>query len=113
MPMIEAKLTRAMSEAEKEELKADFGKLIENLGKTESYLMVNIQDSQDLWFGGRKLEDGAYVSVSLLGDAGSALYNKMTAAVCDVLASKYGIPGQNTYVTYHPVSDWGWNGRNF
>ena len=24
-----------------------------------------------------------------------------------------GISGSSVYVTYHPVTDWGWNGSNF
>ena len=30
-----------------------------------------------------------------------------------ILAEHLGLPPKSVYVTYHPVSDWGWNGRNF
>ncbi len=33
--------------------------------------------------------------------------------VCGILSEHLGIPPKAVYVTYHPVSDWGWNGRNF
>ena len=113
MPMIDAKMSLSLSDQQKEELKSEFGKLIETLNKPESYLMVGIEDSADLWFGGKKLEKGAYIAVSLLGNAPSDLYEKMTGKICEMLESKYGIPGAAVYVTYHPVADWGWNGRNF
>ena len=29
------------------------------------------------------------------------------------LTEELGIPGNAVYVTYHGVSDWGWNGQNF
>jgi len=37
----------------------------------------------------------------------------LTGRICALLNDKLGIPGNAVYVTYHPVSDWGWNGRNF
>ena len=113
MPMMDAKLTLKMTDRQKEELKTEFGKLIATLNNPESYLMVGIEDGYDLWFGGKKLDRGAYVAVSLLGSAPQELYEKLTGQICDLLSRKFEIPGNAVYVTYHPVADWGWNGKNF
>ena len=113
MPMIDSKLTMKITDQRKEELKTEFGKLIATLNKPESYLMVGIEDGYDLWFGGKKLDKGAYVAVSLLGNAPQELYEKLTGQICDLLSRKFEIPGNAVYVTYHPVTDWGWNGKNF
>ena len=113
MPYIDSKITVRLTERKKEEIKSALGKLIATLGKSEDYLMVGIEDSYDLWFGGNKLEKGAYVAVSLLGDAPKEKYEKLTGQICDLLARELDIPGNAVYVTYHPVSDWGWNGSNF
>ncbi len=113
MPFIDSKLTVSVDEAVKEELKAELGKLITTLNKSETYLMVGIDDNYDLWLGGNKLEKGAYVSVSLYGNAPREAYDKLTEQICDLFSKKLDIPGDAVYVTYHPVSDWGWNGRNF
>ena len=113
MPFIDSKVTMKISDQQKEEIKAELGRLITTLNKSETYLMVGIEDSYDLWFGGKKLDKGAYVAVSLLGDAPKELYEKLTGQICDLLSDRLGIPGTAVYVTYHPVSDWGWNGRNF
>ena len=113
MPMIDSRFTVKMTDQQKEEIKADFGRLIATLNKPEDYLMVGIQDSCDLWFGGRKLDKGAYVAVSLLGNAPRDAYERLTGQICELLDTKLGIPGSAVYVTYHPVSDWGWNGSNF
>ena len=37
----------------------------------------------------------------------------MTGKICAILEDQLGIPGNGVYVTYHPVTDWGWNGSNF
>ncbi|MBE5912417.1 phenylpyruvate tautomerase MIF-related protein [Pseudobutyrivibrio sp.] len=113
MPFIDSKITVPVNAELKEELKSEMGKLISTLGKSETYLMVGIEDAYDLWLGGKKLEKGAYVSVSLYGNAPSDSYDKLTGQICNLFADKLGIPGDAVYVTYHPVADWGWNGRNF
>ena len=113
MPFIDSKVTLKISMQQKEEIKSEFGKLIETLNKSETYLMVHIEDACDLWLGGEKLEKGAYVAVSLYGDAPKELYDRMTGRICELMKRKLGIPGNAVYVTYHPVGDWGWNGKNF
>jgi len=37
----------------------------------------------------------------------------MTAQICEIYERELGIPGNAVYVTYHPITDWGWNGHNF
>lgn len=113
MPFIDSKITMPMEAGKKEEIKRELGKLITTLHKSENYLMVGIEDNYDLWLGGKKLEKGAYVSVSLFGNAPRDAYDKLTGQICDLYAEKLDIPGSNVYVTYHPVNDWGWNGSNF
>ena len=113
MPFIDSKISTKVNDTLKEEIKTELGQLISTLGKPESYLMVGIDDDYDLWFAGEKLEKGAYVSVSLFGNASRDVYDKFTGQICDLFNEKLGIPGNQVYVTYHPVNDWGWNGSNF
>lgn len=113
MPFIDAKLTVPVTPDQKESLKAAFGQAITALHKTETYLMVGIEDNRDLWLGGRKLDRGAYLAVSLFGQAAPADYDAMTRQLCNILQQQLGIPGSAVYVTYHPLSHWGWNGSNF
>ena len=75
--------------------------------------MVGFEDNYDLYMGAKQLEKGAYVSVSLFGNASKSAYEKMTATICDLYERELGIPGSAVYVTYHGVNDWGWNGSNF
>ena len=113
MPFIDSRITVPVSREKKEEIKAKLGQAIGALHKTENYLMVGIESDYDLWMAGKKLEKGAYVAVSLYGSASPEDYDRMTGKICDILWEELGIPGTSVYVTYHPVPDWGWNGRNF
>lgn len=113
MPFINSKITVPVTPEKKEKIKSELGKAITTLHKSETYLMVGIEDNYDLWMAGSKLDKGAYVSVSLFGNASGTDYEKMTEQICGLYERELGIPGNAVYVTYHPISDWGWNGRNF
>lgn len=113
MPMIEAKVTGSLSEEKRDVLKAGLGKAIALMNKPESYLMINLSDRQDLYFGGKKLDKGAYVEIKVLGNVDSAASSKMTAKVCELLEKELGIPGSGVYVSYFGTSNWGWQGSNF
>lgn len=113
MPFIDLKITEKITDEKKESLKRALGEKIYIMHKPESYLMVGIADGYDLYFAGKKLDKGAYVSVSLFGEAKSSDCKSMTAAVCSLLKEELGIDAASVYVTYHDVENWGWNGRNF
>ena len=113
MPFIDSKITLPVSGEKKEILKTEMGKAVSLLGKPESFLMVGFEDNYDLYMGGKKLDRGAYVSVSLFGNASGSAYEAMTARICELYEKELGIPGNAVYVTYHGVNDWGWNGSNF
>ncbi|MBQ2080916.1 MAG: hypothetical protein II461_04055 [Treponema sp.] len=113
MPFINSKLTVKVDDAKRNSLKSEFGKAISNLGKPESYLMINIEDGCDLYLGGKKLDKGAYVSVQVFGRLAAPQTEKMTGAICDILKNELDIPGDAVYVTYQGIENWGWNGGNF
>lgn len=113
MPFIDSKISVKLTEEKKDSIKTQLGQAISIINKPESFLMVGIEDEYDLYMAGKKLDKGAYVQVSLLGQASSAAYDKMTAKICEIYQKELDIPGSNVYVTYHGINDWGWNGRNF
>ena len=113
MPFIDNKLTVKLTAEKKEKIKQKLGRAVSLLRKSETYLMVGFQEEYDLYLGGKKLEKGAYVEVSLYGSASSSDYSKMTGVICSILSEEAGIPAECVYVTYHGLEDWGWNGSNF
>lgn len=113
MPFIDSKITVPVSEEKREAIKGELGAAISIVGKPESFLMLGFEDNYDLYMGGKKLDKGAFVAVSLFGNASSQAYEKMTAEICRIYEEQLGIPGNAVYITYTGVNDWGWNGRNF
>lgn len=113
MPFIDSKITLSVPRNKRDIINAELGKAMSILNKPESFLMVGYEDNYDLYMGGKKLDKGAYVAVSLFGNGSKVAYEEMTATICDLYEKELGIPQDAVYVTYHGVNDWGWNGKNF
>ncbi|MBQ8706528.1 MAG: hypothetical protein IJ523_00380 [Succinivibrionaceae bacterium] len=114
MPFINAKLTVDLSDEQKEKVQSALTDAVGAcFGKPKQYVMTTISGSSDLWMGGKKLEKGAFVDISLLGSVSRSASSQATAKICQILESELGIPGSGVYVAYHPVENWGWNGSNF
>ncbi len=113
MPYIEAKLSIKLDEAQKNELQTKLAEVVSvSFSKPKTYIMTNIEDEKSLYMAEKKLDKGAYISVSLVGSASRPACQNLTKSICDIL-SGYGINGSSVYVTYHPVDLWGWNGSMF
>lgn len=113
MPMIDSKVTVSLPQEKKDVLKAELGKAVSVMGKTENYLMLGFEDNYDLYFGGKKLDKGAFVSVNVLGEVDSEGSKRMSAKICEIFEKELGIPGDKIYITYSGYKNWGWNGGNF
>lgn len=115
MPFVDARLSVTLTDEQKDAIKAELGKAVSTFGKGEGFLMVGIADDYDLWLGGRRLDRGAYVSFSMIGETPDEECGSFTAAVCAILERVADIPGDSVYVTFHPLSArrWGWNGSTF
>lgn len=113
MPYIEAKLSIELNESQKDELQSKLSDAVSAaFSKPKAYIMVNIEDKKLLYMSEKRLDKGAYISVSLLGSTSKSACANLTKNICDIL-SIYGIDGSNVYSTYHPVDLWGWNGSMF
>lgn len=113
MPFIDCRTSAVLSGEVRERIKSRFGQAIATLKKPESFLMVGFTDGYELWFAGKRADRGAYVAVSLFGTASPSDCGKMTAKICAILAEEAGCAPEQTYVTYHPVENWDWNGSDF
>jgi hypothetical protein len=114
MPYITAKLSPKLSDTQKEDLQKELSGVVSAaFNKPTGYIMVHIEDSQVLYLGEKKLANGAYVSISLLGTVSKPACQTATKEICAVLKKHFGTDGENVYITYHPVDLWGWNDSMF
>lgn len=113
MPLIQLKTTAELTPALRDELTSDFGKMMAEAGKPESFLMIAFEDGVDLRFSGKKMKNGALVEIKQVGDLGGDVYLCLTKTATRILNERLGIDPKAVYITYQPVDDWGWNGTNF
>ena len=114
MPFIDIKLTKKITESDASSLKTELGKMIEAFpGKSEAWLMCNIEDDKKMWFRGDNSSDSAFVEVKLFGSVNSDSADTFTGLLCKYLEEKLGISSERTYIRYEGGTNWGWNGSNF
>lgn len=113
MPFINAKFSTPVSAEKEIELKTALGDAITLLGKSERYLMVEIQDSRRLYFGGKNSAPIAFFDVSLLHSAPRASYEKLTERLCEIAKDVMDVDGENVYVKFEETENWGYNSFMF
>lgn len=112
MPFVNVNTNTDISKEQEIAVKSQLGKAIENLGKTESWLMVCFNSNKPLYFKGDDAP-AAFVDVSVFGKSTNEQCEKMTVSVCSIIEKELGIPADRTYVKYSGTSQWGWNNMNF
>ena len=114
MPFIEIKTTKTVNAECEAELIREFGEKIAILpGKTEEWLMVNVEDKCRMAFRGTTTPDIAYLEVKLLGSSTPDAYERLTAALTETVVRVLGVPSNRVYVKYEEVTTWGYDGGNF
>ncbi|MBP5469209.1 MAG: hypothetical protein J6Z11_08200 [Candidatus Riflebacteria bacterium] len=114
MPFIDAKLTVKLDENQKNKLQAKLTDVVSAaFSKPKAYIMAGIEDDKSLYLDEKKLDKGAYISISLLGSTSKPACQKLTKDICNILSADYDIDGANVSITYHPTDLWGWNGSMF
>ena len=114
MPFIDSKVSVKTTPEQRTELKERLGKAIEVIpGKSESWLMMDLADEQNMYFKGDGGKPTAFVAVSVYGGPDSAAFDRMTAEITKIYGDVLGIAPDRIYVKYSATPDWGWNGSNF
>ena len=112
MPLITAKTSVEISKEKEVVLKEKLGKAIELIGKSESWLMIDFQESCHLWFKGEETPS-AMIEVDLFGKASDSGYDALTKAITDIVSDELGISPDRIYVKYNEINHWGYSGFNF
>jgi len=109
MPYINASITEKLSQEKIEILKSETGKLLGLIGKSETHLMMDIQDGKTMYFKGKK-ESCAYIDVRVYGNLELEGKDKFVGALCVVLEKLLNIKKENVFITFLEFKNWGMNG---
>ncbi len=114
MPYIRTTVSKEITDEKRENLKAKLGQAIALIpGKSEAWLMLAFEDNINMYFKGDGTKDYAYLEVSLFGSASDAAYDRLTAALSEIINEELEIDRENIYIKYEEADHWGWNGVNF
>lgn len=114
MPYIHLRCNKTVTKEQETVLKSRFGEAIALLpGKSERWLMVDVEDGARLWLAGEGGAPLALLEVEIFGKGQKEAYDRLTEALCQILAEVLAIPGEGVYVKYAEKSIWGYNGFNF
>ncbi len=114
MPFIDSKVSVKTTPEQRKELKEKLGQAIALIpGKSETWLMIDLADDQNMYFRGDDQQPTAFIAVSVYGDADRGAFAKMTAELTKIYGDVLGIAPDHMYVKYSATHDWGWNGNNF
>ena len=114
MPFINSKVSVETTEGQRKELKSRLGQAIALIpGKSESWLMVDLEDNQKMYFRGDDSEPIAFVSVNCYGKPDPKAFARMTEELTKIYGEVLGISPDHMYVKYDASLYWGWNGSNF
>lgn len=107
MPYIDAKFSVKVDEKQLNGL----AKVITNSitaipGKTPQYVMLNIEDDCKLFFRGEETPCAMF-EVKLFGASTKSAYQALTAKLCEIVQTELGIEGNNVYVKFDEVANWG------
>lgn len=114
MPFINVKVSEKVTDSQIETVKTELGKAISLLpGKSEGYLMVNIEDGCRLYFKGNRAAPTAMCEVSVYGSAPRNACEALTAEICRILESALSVPQNRAYVKFSFIDTWGYDGYLF
>lgn len=111
MPFININVPIELDEAKKEAVKSELGKLIEVLpGKSESVLMIELNDAKTMYFGGEKTQLCALVDVRLYKESPIEAKREFTSKVFEMMERLLGIKPGNIFLNITEFANWGSGG---
>lgn len=114
MPFINVKTNAKLTKEKKEIIKR---RLFDSIGiipgKSDSHLMIAVEDKTDMAFHRDSDSLIAMVEVKLLGGSTKDAYHKLTSEICRIMRDEANVDGECCYVRFEETTYWGYNGFMF
>ncbi len=108
MPYISVITSRTLDKELKDSIKTELGRAITIIpGKSEEVLMIDFSDGHTIYYGGKEIENTAYIEVKMLKKSSTESLTAFTEEVFRIMDSLMGIDKDNLNVTLHELDMWG------
>lgn len=114
MPYLKIQTNQDIEAAAEQTLLREASSLMASeLGKPESYVMVNIEPTRPMLFAGTD-DPTAYLELKSI-DLPESKTKALSAALCQLISEKMMVPIERIYIEFADASRsmWGWNGSTF
>lgn len=94
-------------------IKEQIGKIITTIpGKSEEWLMLQLNDNQRMYFRGRDEYPIAFVDLKfLVRKQIHEQYHTLSSQITDIIHEELGISEEYIYICFHEVQHWGHGGN--
>ena len=107
MPYIAVNTAQKLSDAQKEKIKTELGRLISIIPtKTEAGLLVDFSDSRTMYKAGENVS-GVFIEVRLFRKADFEPKKKLTEELFELFIRELGIKKENMYLNIMEFDNWG------
>ena len=114
MPFIRVTTNAELSEGSKELIENRLCDAIQIIpGKSDSYLMICVEDMKEMMFHRNRDKNIAMVEVKLFGSCSKSACGDLTEMICEILRDEADVDPSYCYVKFEEVEKWGYNGFMF
>ena len=111
MPFIKIKTSCGITAAQEKSIKTLMGKAIALVpGKSEQYLLMELEDSRRLWLRGKNDSPIAYIEAAVFANEAHLGYDAFTACVTYELSEILDIAPDHVYIKFEDIPAWGVQG---
>lgn len=108
MPFIKLSVAKKISEEKEQTIVDCLGKALSVVpGKDPQWTMVEVNDGQKLYFGGKKQEDMVFADVKYVGRQEFHKKREFTREACQMIHEVLGTPIDRICVTITEYDNWG------
>jgi len=107
MPYIAVNTAQKLSDAQKEKIKTELGRLITIIPtKTEAGLLIDFSDSRTMYKAGENVS-GAFIEVRLFRKSEFEPKKQFTEETFEMLSRELGLKKENMYLNFLEFDNWG------
>ena len=111
MPYIAVNTSLSLSDAQRETVKTELGKLIEILpGKSEASLMIDFSDARPMYFRGAPMSGCAFMDVRLYGKSETEAKKQFVQQVFRMMEHVLGVKSSEMFLNITEMEQWGSGG---
>lgn len=78
-------------------------------GKSENWLMVDIEGDKNLYFKGDKNTPAIFIDFKILGSLDKSMCKKLSEVMCKKIGDILGVAPINIFICFMGTENWGWS----